>query len=64
MVGRAVVFVVDDVVAFDLINMPDGVAVAVEVGSADLEVLGSEMRWNWHGGDVNPGKWKGKWKSR
>jgi hypothetical protein len=56
--------VVDEVVAFDLVNMPDRVAVAVEVGSADLEVLGSEMSWIWHGGDVNPGKWKGKWKSR
>jgi hypothetical protein len=62
--GWAVVFVVDEVVAFDLVNMPDRVAVAVEVGSADLEVLGSEMSWIWHGGDVNPGKWKGKWKSR
>lgn len=45
---------VDDVAAFDLVDMPDTDAVALEVGSADLEVLGSELRWNWHGGDVKP----------
>jgi hypothetical protein len=42
----------------------DEEAAAGDVGGADLEVLGSEMRWNWHGGDVKPGARKGKWKSR